>query len=681
MKKILSFLILLLFILANQSFAKVPPPPNLIYPPCNGTNIPTVLTFDWSDMPSATLYAMRVYDDAFNIVSYHTNLNVSQFYSSGELSQNTHYNWQARAVNGPDTNWSAFCGFTTTISAPSPPTLVYPPNDTTNMPVTVLTFIWNPSSGAQSYHLQISTDPNFNTMTFNIPGLTTTQWTITPPTQLAYGTMYYWRVNATNTGGTSGWSTVWHFATIPAPPSPPTLISPPNHATNVGLTPLMDWSDVSGVDGYQLQIATDPGFVNVILEVTTFPSTYQVQSGTLSGNTHYYWHVRSHNVGGYGPWAAYFDFTTMPAPPARPILVAPPNGATCQLRNPTFSWNSVPTATSYLLQVGTDSTFNSGVIIAVTISAISYTPPANALNVNTLYYWRVRAYNSSGSGDFSDVWHLTTVPPLPAVPTLSYPCSQSGMPLTFTFRWNRSAGAVNYEIQVSPNSSFTTTIVSQANIVDSFYTIPTGLLQGGATYYWHVRAWNCAGNSAYSNNCNFTTMTTLSANIKVFLEGFYSSSAQTQVQDTIDVILANSTSPWAFRDSSMIYLSTGGTGVCSFGYAPSGSYYIVVRHRNHLETWSSLPVIFTPGNPVNYDFTTASNKAYGNNMKQVGSVWVFYAGDINQDGQILAEDYTMMVSQFGKDGYIGSDLNGDNFVDGYDLPILYSNFFKTKART
>jgi hypothetical protein len=61
-------------------------------------------------------------------------------------------------------------------------------------------------------------------------------------------------------------------------------------------------------------------------------------------------------------------------------------------------------------------------------------------------------------------------------------------------------------------------------------------------------------------------------------------------------------------------------------------------------------------------------------MKQVGSAWVFFGGDINQDGNVDPDDYTMYKSQFGRDGYKPSDLNGDNFIDGYDLPILYSNF-------
>lgn len=34
----------------------------------------------------------------------------------------------------------------------------------------------------------------------------------------------------------------------------------------------------------------------------------------------------------------------------------------------------------------------------------------------------------------------------------------------------------------------------------------------------------------------------------------------------------------------------------------NGSYYIAIRHRNAMETWSKFP-IFINSNPTNFDFT------------------------------------------------------------------------------
>ena len=44
------------------------------------------------------------------------------------------------------------------------------------------------------------------------------------------------------------------------------------------------------------------------------------------------------------------------------------------------------------------------------------------------------------------------------------------------------------------------------------------------------------------------------------------------------------------------------------------SYYLVIKHRNSIETWSATGVQFTSGN-LTYDFTSTSDKAYGNNLK------------------------------------------------------------------
>ena len=66
-------------------------------------------------------------------------------------------------------------------------------------------------------------------------------------------------------------------------------------------------------------------------------------------------------------------------------------------------------------------------------------------------------------------------------------------------------------------------------------------------------------------------------------------------------------------------------------------------------------------------------------MKQVGSVWVLWGGDANQDGFVSPADYDVFKPMFGHGGYLNCDFNGDGFVDGYDLLILNANFGKSKC--
>lgn len=174
---------------------------------------------------------------------------------------------------------------------------------------------------------------------------------------------------------------------------------------------------------------------------------------------------------------------------------------------------------------------------------------------------------------------------------------------------------------------------------------------------------------------NYSTAV-LTLNLKVYLEGFWNGT--TQVVDTAKIYLANSSSPYAFVDSQKVVLSSAGTATMNFNKT-SGNYYIVVMHRNHLETWSRLPQAFVAGTPLSYDFTTDSAKAYGFNMRKVGSVWTLYAGDANQDGAVDALDVALFISQFGNFGYLSCDFNGDGAVDALDVPILIGDFGMTKS--
>jgi hypothetical protein len=127
--------------------------------------------------------------------------------------------------------------------------------------------------------------------------------------------------------------------------------------------------------------------------------------------------------------------------------------------------------------------------------------------------------------------------------------------------------------------------------------------------------------------------------------------------------------------STTARLKTDGTATATFVTAPSGSFYIAVKHRNSLETWSATAQT-VGATPLTYDFTTAANKAYGNNMIQLESgVYGFYSGDLNQDGFIESGDYPSLYndSDAGLEGYYSTDLNGDGFVESGDYPILFNN--------
>src|SRR6185503_18498076 len=62
------------------------------------------------------------------------------------------------------------------------------------------TYAWTKSAHANSYTLEVATDPAFNALVVNEPGLISTSRS--PVVTLAPSTIYYWRVLAVNATGT-----------------------------------------------------------------------------------------------------------------------------------------------------------------------------------------------------------------------------------------------------------------------------------------------------------------------------------------------------------------------------------------------------------------------------------------------------------------------------------------------
>ncbi|KAA0238024.1 MAG: hypothetical protein EDM72_14940, partial [Chlorobiota bacterium] len=169
-----------------------------------------------------------------------------------------------------------------------------------------------------------------------------------------------------------------------------------------------------------------------------------------------------------------------------------------------------------------------------------------------------------------------------------------------------------------------------------------------------------------ANSIELTSLTAL-------IEGFYNGTSS--VEDTVNIELRNISVPYELIDQTKIFLNSSGQGSGRFYNADNGiPYYIVLKHRNAIETWSTLPQTFIANN-LTYDFTTGQNKAFGNNLKLVGTKWCIYGGDVNQDGFVNSIDVNQVFSDNvnGLSGYVNTDLNGDNLEEIEDLNIVFIN--------
>lgn len=100
-----------------------------------------------------------------------------------------------------------------------------------------------------------------------------------------------------------------------------------------------------------------------------------------------------------------------------------------------------------------------------------------------------------------------------------------------------------------------------------------------------------------------------------------------------------------------------------------GSYYVVIRHRNHLDVMSATKVDLSSGT-AKYDFTTAANKAYGSGAQVLLATGLYglYTGDMNASGLVDTPDvFTVWSPQNGLAGYRGGDVDLSGFVNALDL--------------
>lgn len=183
-----------------------------------------------------------------------------------------------------------------------------------------------------------------------------------------------------------------------------------------------------------------------------------------------------------------------------------------------------------------------------------------------------------------------------------------------------------------------------------------------------------------TNQFAYMLKNSITRNIKLAVEGFYNSSLnQLNINDTVTVYLRNAASPYSIVDSAISVIdSLTFTGQFNFKNINDGTYYMVIKHRNSIETWSKNGgELLIKGSTANYSFVDSSSRAYGNNMKLINGNWCIFSGDVNQDGIIDSTDLTII----GDDafdystGYRITDLTGDGFVDLKDLTVCDDNAF------
>jgi hypothetical protein len=381
------------------------------------------------------------------------------------------------------------------------------------------------------------------------------------------------------------------------------------------------------------------------------------------------------------------------------------SNASCISGNPATS-SPITMTVNPILPVSISASPSANNVCAGT--SVSFTATPTNGGTTPSYQWKVNG-SDAGANSASHTYIPTNNDVVTCILTSNAVCV-SGNPAT--------SGPIT--MVVNPLLPVSLSIAASANPVVSgtLVTFTASPINGGTSpvYQWKLNGNNAGTNAAeYSYipsngdeiSCEITssiecstgnpassapvTMTVTSAStalsITVLVEGLFNGSELNKSQgstgdqfseDTSDEVLIelhSASAPYALVGSPIVgNLRTNGQVEVSVPGVYNGSYYLVFKHRNSLETWSNLPLVFGLGT-LSYDFTDFKTRAYGENLKLVSGKYVVYSGDINQDGVINNLDMTAIkdeATSFTK-GYIPEDVNGDGTVDALDLIITDNN--------
>jgi len=186
---------------------------NLLAPANNSTDVEVFTNFEWEPLSIASEYIIQVSESNDFVTKLIDVAVVGSSYTAhkGNLDFNKAYFWKVRAViNDAEREWSETFSFTTKQIALTEPELVYPLDNSKEVPLTSF-FEWNAVGDADEYILFISDDIQFSKTIF-LDTISTTILNIKSGV-LDWETEYYWKVKAKFLDYESAWSPVRKFKT------------------------------------------------------------------------------------------------------------------------------------------------------------------------------------------------------------------------------------------------------------------------------------------------------------------------------------------------------------------------------------------------------------------------------------------------------------------------------------
>lgn len=372
----------------------------LVYPSNWSKLQDSVISFKWKkSSPEVIKYEINILNNN-NIIIKDTNITDTSF-AFNNYNFSTQYFWKVRAYNQTGwSDWSDVWNFTTKdieIKRPNKVTLFYPP-DKYRLVSDTVQFSWEAlDSNVTNYTFSLYNDGNLvlistlpkdsRSFSFSFP---------------EYDKVYQWQVVALNNGIAGEPSNIWTFYTRLQPPPPPPPSKVELHHPKIDSILYQDtvtfvwFKSHPVVDKYDVEADLNTGTLwkreNII--------DTQVTARLLEPCENCKWRVRAHNFSGWGEWSDWWHFKIREKSIEKPIvvnLVSPLDSSIIYENMVKFVWNRGDDSIErYYLDILSNSE-----VVFQDSSIVDTSFVLKELTAGE-YKWRVRGWNKSGYGDWSE---------------------------------------------------------------------------------------------------------------------------------------------------------------------------------------------------------------------------------------------------------------------------------------